>query len=91
MLEPAVRPGNLPAPGVRGPAPIEQQSFEELLHQAQQTEGGTAGADRTPAPAAAVTHPPGLGGLSGVDHIENPFLRTIVGGGAGPTRTDGNL
>jgi len=42
MLEPAVRPGNLPAPSRQVTQPIEQQSFDDLLRQAAGVDGESA-------------------------------------------------
>jgi len=87
LLEPAVRPGNLPATARAGQPPIEQRSFEALLQEAQQGEPASLRESvTTSAPAESARHP-NTGAiftqLAGVDRIENASLRTLVGG---PTR-----
>lgn len=83
MLEPPVRPGNAPAAAPRLPQrgegdesdlPIEQRSFEALLHDARSrsTEGAPADDAVAPTPAAGP-----LARLAGLDHIENASVRQI--------------
>jgi hypothetical protein len=89
MLEPPVRPGQLPGPAGAKPAlPIEQRSFEELLGEAQGTEAAELdGASEKPAVKAgegaanllqAGKSACDVAGLSGIDRIENASLRTIM-------------
>jgi hypothetical protein len=78
MLEPAVRPGNL-QPAARGSRlPIEQQSFEALLREA---DDATRASDEAQAPqdhghANATRRPSPLDGLS---RIENASLQAMLG------------
>ena len=92
LLEPVVRPGNVPSPSCREHPPIESRDFESLLSEAQQNEnvdstnttGGTAPAK---APDSQL-----LGKLSSVDQIANPDLLSILtrsaASGESAARTD---
>lgn len=76
MLEPAVRP--VPTQGTPGAAPklpVEQQSFDMLLQQAQQAAGDEQPASDTAATGKQVSP---LAPLQGLDRIENASLRSIV-------------
>jgi len=80
MLEPAVRPGNVPASQAQVRQPIEGRSFESLLDEAQQMDGSepadtNAGEKASPPKGAGP-----LGGLSQVDRIENASLWKWLGG-----------
>ena len=74
MLEPAVRPIGTPARPVQPTAPIEQRPFDQLLAEAQRTQGDPAAdIDNVEPPSASP-----LAALSGVSHIENGSLRTVL-------------
>jgi hypothetical protein len=99
MLEPAVRPVNVPgAPGAAArPGPIESRDFDSLLDEARQMNLMTppvvpdadaarrAGVD---APANSAPSDTGaaaaLSPLMQFDRIENPSLRALIGGSADP-------
>ena len=80
MLEPTVRP--VPTQGTPTGAPklpVEQQSFDMLLQQAQQT----AGDEPMQAEQAAASKPVSpLSELQGLDRIENASLRSIIANAA---------
>jgi hypothetical protein len=95
MLEPLVRPGNLPAPSKSGGnEPVESQSFESLLERvssSRQTDAsqgvtGNAGSEK------AASCDAGLTALSGIDKVENSALRELIAGrfGAGNGNWSGN-
>ena len=92
LLEPAVRPGNLPASAKPANTPIEQRSFESLLEEAQSlnvpSPAEPALADLTEMPAEggepAVKIPAGpLAQLGQIDRIDNPSLRRLISGERG--------
>ena len=72
MLEPAVRPGNLPAPARVPTLPVEQRDFESLLQEA--AAAGEAGAAESVTEVAAGP----LAALADVGRIENPSLRELL-------------
>ena len=85
MLEPAVRPVAPPEGGAARSAnvPIEQQSFDALLAEAQQADepAATGEAAELASDAVAGTSPNLLGPLSQMGAIENASLRALVGRG----------
>lgn len=77
MLEPAVRPVSTPESGGGGKprhVPIEQQSFEALLAEAQ----GMGGDAPEAGPEAERKSAGPLGPLARVDAIENVSLRAMI-------------
>lgn len=96
MLEPAVRPGNLPGPTARLLArvesgedglPLEQRSFESLLEEARsikQDAGGRVAPDSGHEETSAKKGSP-LAWLGCADRIENVSVRGIHS--RGPTHT----
>lgn len=76
MLEPAVRPGNLPAPRHGATPPIEARSFESLLEEAQ-----TVPRDEGHGPPPAKTSEISLMTQLAQHHrVENPILRQMLAG-----------
>lgn len=81
MLEPLVRPGNLPAPsGSKASEPVESQSFESLLEQAK---SNTSTSDNSNVVGTTTSDTntrcdTGLSALSGIDKIENSTLRELI-------------
>lgn len=84
MLEPAVRPGNLPGPGqARTPvAPVEQQDFESLLAQAKVTEVdervNDTGSVTKLSMSADKVQPNPLASFGGLGGVENESLRQLL-------------
>ena len=88
MLEPAVRPGGLPAPAPQQRAPIESRDFESLLDEARSMNADThqVQEDRGLAPSAGHVGQSDsdrgglMGRLAAVDQIENSSLRQLLNG-----------
>ena len=81
MLEPLVRPGNLPAPsGSKGSEPVESQSFESLLEQAKSGTSTSVSQSVTSTTASDTNTrcDAGLSALSGIDKVENSTLRELI-------------
>jgi len=85
MLEPAVRPGNLPGPVLPPSAarePIETQSFESLLEEARQvnlTEVADLDESDVSAESRVNKTVTGLlGPLAQIDAVENASLRELI-------------
>ena len=77
MLEPAVRPGAVSG-GVtpaQGKPPFEQQSFDQLLQQADQRASETDG-DSVSGDAKPSVDP--LAALGGLGQVENAALRNVL-------------
>lgn len=74
MLEPAVRPAGTPAPGVKAALPVEQQSFEQLLQEHEQSQASAL-------PVAGFS--PGaslMRSLNSLGNVENASLRQMLAG-----------
>lgn len=86
LLEPAVRPGNLPRAASPVSAPIEARSFDSILEEAQSlnvegqpTAGATENGEPGAKPAAAGKGP--LASLARIDCVENAALRDMLAKG----------
>ena len=87
MLEPVVRPGNLPGPmhnRVTGDQPIETKQFETLLEEASSMNRAESAGKVSPASGTdggqEVERPDmgWLGRLAQVDAVENASLRELI-------------
>ncbi len=85
LLEPAVRPGaaGVSRPQGGGSAPLEDQSFDQLLSAYKEQSGTPRGETVTPEAAAEAVDKPTaeadvLAPLSGLTVVENPSLRALM-------------
>lgn len=84
LLEPVVRPGNLPAPSRAAAAPVEEQSFAILLEGARERASTRAGSAQEAIAAPSNSHESAapsfnpLAILAGPDRIENSALRSLL-------------
>jgi hypothetical protein len=69
-LEPAVRPGNLPAPKREATQPFEARSFESILDEARTMNVDDIEQDNVTKPTSGL--------LSGLDRIENASLHELM-------------
>ena len=69
MLEPAIRPANLPAPTVKPNTPIESRDFDSILDEAR-----GMNVDET-RPEETETKPNLMDHLSQIERVENATLR----------------
>jgi hypothetical protein len=69
-LEPAVRPGNLPAPMREAAQPFEARSFESILNEARAMNVDDVEAEMNAKPASGV--------MAGLDRIENASLHELM-------------
>jgi hypothetical protein len=69
-LEPAVRPGNLPAPHREAAQPFESRSFESILDEARAMSDDDIEQDNVAKPTGGL--------LSGLDRIENASLHELM-------------
>ena len=96
MLEPLVRPGNLPAPSrTGGNEPVESQSFESLLGRvksdaATDTSQGVANTSGSAGGGKATKCETGLAALAGIDKVENSALRELIAGRFGSASGNAN-
>ncbi len=78
MLEPAVRPGNLPAPTRPATPPVEQRDFETLLQEATAQVSGTNDEGAPDAGRTPKDSPDPLAPLGTLGRIENQSLRQLL-------------
>jgi len=85
MLEPAVRPGGLPSSTRRIVQPVESQSFDSLLDNAQhaKSQGHEQQQGNDVSPPVSDKDQPNrvLGPLTGLDRVDNASLRELILGG----------
>lgn len=89
LLEPAVRPGNLPRSAQPSSTPIESRSFDSILEEAQSLNaaGGAAAARGDGENAAPVKQASPLAGLGRIDCVENAGLRDLLARAAASRET----
>lgn len=81
LLEPAVRPGNLPRSAQPTSTPIETRSFDSILEEAQhlgEAPGATPASESEGASAAPKKQAGPLAGLGNIDCVENAGLRDLL-------------
>lgn len=80
LLEPAVRPGNIPRTAQPTSTPIETRSFDSILEEAQtmNSETGNEKADGVDEGVAPPKPASPLAGLGHIDCVENAGLRDML-------------
>jgi len=82
LLEPAVRPGNVPGPSRAPKLPVERQSFEQML-----SDAATEPADDAEQAAGKSARPSALPGL---DRVENTSVTKLIAARRESTVTEDN-